>query len=40
LLNFDEILYGYDAVAGDIDMMTLDPIASTVLQRLRFKFTR
>jgi hypothetical protein len=36
----DEILQGRDAIAEDVNATTFNPIASTILKRLRFKFLR
>jgi hypothetical protein len=37
-VDLDEILFGADAVGGNIDMKTSNPIASTNLNWSRFKF--
>jgi hypothetical protein len=40
LIDLDEILQGGDAIAGDVDARTYNPIASTTLKWLRFKVVR
>jgi hypothetical protein len=39
-MHLDEILYGGDVIAGDLDVPTFSPVASTTLKWLRFKFER
>jgi hypothetical protein len=38
LEHLDEILYGGDGIMRDLDVITCNPIASTILKWLRFKF--
>jgi hypothetical protein len=40
LTDLDELLYGVDAIAGDLGATTFNPIASTILKWLRFKVLR
>jgi hypothetical protein len=38
LVDFREVWLGSDAIQGDIDSIIFNPIASTILKWLRFKF--
>jgi hypothetical protein len=38
LVDFNEIWYGGNAIKGDLDAINFNPISSTVLKWLRFKF--
>jgi hypothetical protein len=40
LIEFYEIWYGGDAIHGDLDAVILNPVSSTILKLLRFKFVR
>jgi hypothetical protein len=40
LVDFYETLCGGDVIVGDLDVITFNPIASTFLKWLRFKFVR
>jgi hypothetical protein len=40
LVEFNEILYGGNAIQGDIDAIVFNPIASIILKLLRFKAVR
>jgi hypothetical protein len=38
LVDFHEIWYGDDVIQGDLDAVFFNPIASTILKWLGFKF--
>jgi hypothetical protein len=40
LVDFREIWQAGDAIQGDLDVIIINPIASTFLKRLRFKILR
>jgi hypothetical protein len=40
LVDLDEIVCGGDAIVGDLDVVTSNPIASNILKLLRLKFVR
>jgi hypothetical protein len=40
LVELDEILYGSDAIVGDLNAITFNPIPSTILKWLRFRIVR
>jgi hypothetical protein len=39
LVDLDESLYGGDVIEGDLDALIFNPIVSTILKWLRFKFS-
>jgi hypothetical protein len=39
-VDLNELLYGTDATKGDLEAITFNPTASTILKWVRFKFVR